>query len=116
MSQERKEKLGDAGVNTLGAYREATGDPLPAIVVVIDNYAAFASTYANAEDTLVDLSREGGNLGIHLVLTAVSTMTIKLRISSNMGGAVVLNMTERSDYTSIVGRNAGLEPAPVAGR
>jgi S-DNA-T family DNA segregation ATPase FtsK/SpoIIIE len=113
---QRKERFGELGVNTLAAYRTASGETLPAIVVVIDNYASFANTYPDHEDTLIDISREGGNLGLHLVLTSTATMLIKTRLSSNLALGVVLNMTDRGEYSTVVGRTEGLEPSPVPGR
>jgi len=112
----RKERFACAGVNTLASYRNTTGEPVPAIVVVLDNYTGFANTYPDDEDLLAQIAREGGNLGIHLVLTANSPAMIKAKVSSNISLAVALQLVERGDYSVVVGRTGGLEPAPVPGR
>lgn len=114
--EQRKERFGSVGANTLAAYRAATQEPVPAIVVMLDNYAGFSSMYPDAEDTLNAISREGGNLGVHLVLAASSSMAIKSRLTSNMALAVALNLTDRGEYISVVGRTGGLEPGPQLGR
>lgn len=112
----RKTKFAEVGVNTLAAYRAVAAEPLPAIVVILDNYAAFSGTYDMHEDTLAEISREGGNLGIHLVLTANATMAIRPRISGNIVMSVALHLADRSDYSTVVGRTLGLEPAANEGR
>lgn len=114
--ESRKERFARAGVGNLPAYRTATGDALPAIVVMIDNYATFAAAYADNEDQLAQIAREGGNLGIHLVLTATSPSAIKMKISSNITLAVALQLADASDYATVVGRTGGLVPAAVVGR
>lgn len=112
----RKERFAQAGVNTLVSYRSATSEPLPAIVVVLDNYTGFATTYPDAEDALAQIAREGGNLGIHLVVTANSPMLIKAKISGNITMALTLQLADRGEYSTAVGRTGGLEPAPILGR
>jgi len=114
--ESRKERFARAGVNTLVSYRNATKDHLPAIVVVLDNYTGFANTYTDAEDLLAQIAREGGNLGIHLVLTANSPSAIKTKISGSITLAVTLPLADRSEYSLVVGRTGGLEPASILGR
>jgi S-DNA-T family DNA segregation ATPase FtsK/SpoIIIE len=112
----RKIKFGELGVNTLSAYRSGSAHQLPAIVVILDNYAAFSTAYEELEDPLVELAREAGNLGIHLVLTANSTLGIRSRVLGNISGAVALHLTESNEYFNVVGRTEGLEPSPTPGR
>jgi S-DNA-T family DNA segregation ATPase FtsK/SpoIIIE len=112
----RKDRFAAAGVGTLEAYRRATGEAVPAIVVILDNYNSFATTYPDAEEQLGPLTREGGGLGIQLVLTATSTSSVKTRVSGNITLAVALQLADRSEYSMVVGRTEGLEPAPIPGR
>jgi S-DNA-T family DNA segregation ATPase FtsK/SpoIIIE len=113
---ERKERLARAGVSTLTAYRSVAAEPLPAIVVVVDNFPSLVENDPDAEEALTQVAREGGNLGIHLVLTATGPLLIRSRISSNISLAAALALADRSDYSAAVGRTGGLEPAPVPGR
>lgn len=112
----RKSKLAEAGAATLAAYRQTSADPIPAVVVMLDNYAAFSGLYPEAEEALVQLAREGGSLGIHLVLTANSPSGVKPRLAGNVTLAVALTLADRGEYSTAVGRTNGLEPEPVAGR
>jgi len=112
----RKGLFARAGVGTLPAYRTATGDSLPAIVVILDNYIGFTNTYPDAENQLAQIAREGGNLGVHVVFTANSPSMVRAKISGNITLAVALQLAEPGDYSMAVGRTGGLVPAPVPGR
>ena len=114
--EERKERCARAGVQTLAAYRTLRADPVPAILVALDNYPAFAAAAPDAEEALVQLTREGGNFGIHLVVTAGSPNLVRTRVSGSLTMAIALPLAERADYGVAVGRTHGLEPLPVAGR
>jgi len=114
--ESRKERFGQAGVATLESYRRATHDLIPAIVLAIDNYNSFSSTYPDADDEIARLAREGGNLGLHLVLTASSVSAIKTKVSGNITHCVALQLADRGEYGVTVGRTDGLEPAPLPGR
>lgn len=114
---ERKERCARAGVQTLAAYRTLrTAEPIPAVLLALDNYPAFASASPDAEEALVQLAREGGNFGIHLVMTAGSPNLIRTRVSGSVTMAVALPLADRAEYGVAVGRAPGLEPAPIPGR
>lgn len=115
--ERRKELLAAAGVNTLAAYRQiAGGNPLPAVVMLVDNYPAFAAAHAEADDLLTQVAREGGNLGLHLVLTAGSPSQIRSRMAGSITLTATLALADRSEYSAAVGRTGGLEPVPTPGR
>ncbi|MFZ5989245.1 MAG: type VII secretion protein EssC, partial [Bacillota bacterium] len=112
----RKKSFSSVGVSSLPAYRTATVNRLPALVIIVDNFSALAELYPETDDLFVQLSREGGNYGIHIVLTANNLSSIRYRVSANIKLAVALQMSDKGDYTSIVGRTNGLLPSPVNGR
>jgi S-DNA-T family DNA segregation ATPase FtsK/SpoIIIE len=115
--EKRKSLFAERGVNTLQAYRSATDDTLPAIVVFLDNYVNFSALYLEElEDVLVKLVQEGGNVGIHFVITATGHGQIRTKMSSNISLTVAMELAEMGDYTMIVGRTDGLYPARVVGR
>jgi len=116
--ERRREALGKQGVSTLVEYRAVAKEEeaLPAIVLIIDNYAAFVEAFEESEDSLVQIAREGGNLGVHLVLTANTSSAIRYKISSNVTLAVALHLNEPGEYSGIVGRTDGLLPAATPGR
>jgi S-DNA-T family DNA segregation ATPase FtsK/SpoIIIE len=116
---ERRVLLGEAGVASLLDYRRISGKLIPAIVVVIDNYANFSDMSQDDEtiaNTISKLAQDGGNLGVHLVLTANNSTTIRFAISSNIMLAVALHMVETGEYGAIVGRTEELKPTTLPGR
>lgn len=114
--ENRKKQFADKGISNLNAYRTATGEKIPAIVILIDNISALSELYSDVEESLVQITREGGNIGIHVVITASTVNAIRYKLSANVKMALALLMTDRSDYVNIVGRTNGLEPTPVMGR
>ncbi|HYF94511.1 MAG TPA: type VII secretion protein EssC [Symbiobacteriaceae bacterium] len=114
--QRRKERAAQLGVSTLAAYRTAGGEHLPDIVVALDHYPVFATTYPDADEMLAALAREGSGLGLHLVMTANSPSAVRTKITSNTNMALTLQLAEKGEYSSAVGRTGGREPAPVTGR
>lgn len=113
---ERKRKFAFEGVGNIAAYKEATGSTIANIVLILDNFAPVINLYPELESFFINLTREGGNYGIYFVTTANNTLSLGFRIGQNIKMAVALQMTEKSDYSSIVGKTDGLEPEKTAGR
>ncbi len=113
--EERRERFGRAGVNTLPAYRRATGGRLPAIVVMLDNYAGFFGLYPDSEEALAQIARDGKNLGVHLVLTA-GTPLLRPKLTSSITMVVALELADRSEYANAIGRLGQFEPPQLPGR
>ena len=114
--EERKRKFAAEGVGNIISYRDATGEKLPNIVLILDNFAPVISLYPDLEQFFIKLTSEGGNYGIHFVTTANNTMALGFKLSQNIKMAVSLQMTDKSDYSTIVGKTDGLEPEKAAGR
>lgn len=113
---ERQQRFAKTGVSTFAAYRSTGAEPIPAILVLIDNYTAFAQAYQDEDDHLARLAALGATCGIYLVLTANSHMMIRARMSSNISSAITFQLADKSDYDIIVGRTNGIHPMPFPGR
>ncbi|MEI6179197.1 MAG: type VII secretion protein EssC, partial [Chloroflexales bacterium] len=115
--EHRKDELVSAGESSFAAYHRRIAGAPPAIVVMIDNYTAFANDYPEQAEELVKVASEGGNLGIHLVLAAGTTNAIPLRLANSLALALALELNDSGEYPIIVGRTDGLLPAKgVRGR
>ncbi len=112
----RKAAFARAGVNTLGAYRTTGIGAMPALILALDNYTAFAAACPEAEEQLAQIAREGGSLGIHVVITAGGPSMVRMRLSSSITMAAALTLADRGEYGLVVGRTDGLEPADIPGR
>jgi S-DNA-T family DNA segregation ATPase FtsK/SpoIIIE len=112
----RKLRFSEQGVGTLGAYREVTGEPVPAIIIAIDNMASLYNMYPDVLDSLTDLAREGGGLGLYLMMTAGSQGSFMYRVAQYVKVSYALQLADRADYRQLVGGNGKQEPARFPGR
>lgn len=110
----RRKTLSSFG-GSLELFRnENTGD-MPNILVVIQNYAAFAEGYDNLEDDMYRLIREGNRFGIYFIITSVSATGIRYRLTQNFKQVLCLQMTDSMDYTNLVGKSDGITPMERVG-
>lgn len=112
----RKKALAEYGVGNLISYMQASGRTIPAIFIILDNYAAFAELYTNYDNDIIRLAREGGNYGIYLVFTCASVNGVKRRISENFKMVYTLQLNDTYDYASVLGRTEGVFPENAKGR
>lgn len=112
----RKKALAEYGVGNLAAYMQASGKIIPAIMIILDNFAAFIELYPSYENEMIKISREGGNYGIYLVITSASVNAVKRRITENIKTVFTLQLNDTYDYTSVIGRTEGVFPENVKGR
>jgi S-DNA-T family DNA segregation ATPase FtsK/SpoIIIE len=113
---ERKRKFSKLGISNLVSYCAATGEKVPNIVILLDNYTGFAETYDDSVQDLSKLVREGGNYGIYFVFTANAVTSYPYRITQNIKQSLVYQMSDKMDYSSILGKSEGMEPTAVVGR
>lgn len=112
----RKYKFSESGVGNLKSYMEMTGEKLPYILLMVDNFAPVLNLYPELEPFFVTLTREGGNYGIYFITTASNTMALGFKLAQNIKMAIALQMADRGEYSSIVGKTNGLEPENCEGR
>ena len=114
--QKRKEQFSAAGVGNLRAYLRATGEKMPYLLLLVDNFAPVYNLYPQLEDFFVRLGREGGNYGICLVASAGTTMALGYKLSQSIKTVLALQMKDSSDYSTVLGRTGGLQPEHLPGR
>lgn len=114
--QDRKARFAKEGVGNLRTYLRATGETLPYLVLMVDNFAPVYQLYPQLEDFFIKLGREGGNYGIILVATCSSTMALGYKLNQSVKTNIALQMTDYSEYSTVVGRTEGMEPEHLPGR
>ena len=88
-------------------YVQAYGMKMPAVLVVIDNYAGFRTkTNDKYDDVLLRLSREGVGYGIFLAISAAGfgINDIPSRIGDNLRTVVSLEQADKFKYMEIIRR------------
>jgi len=112
----RKRNFGARGVNNLKAYQKVTGEKIPGIVIIIDNYPGFITANDKGIEFVKNIAQNGGSLGIHLVLTANQPGVMGVPIPNDIALSIALELANATDYSDVVGPTCGLTPAPHAGR
>lgn len=99
---------------------ERAGDPEtpPALIIVVDEFAALVSEVPEFVDGVVDVAQRGRSLGLHLILaTQRPAGVIKDNLRANTNLRVGLRMADEHDSTDVLGSPvaAGFDPG-VPGR
>lgn len=102
----RKKQLSEYGVATLEMYEKASGNNVPHIVLMIDNYDAVreADYVELFEKTMTQIAREGASIGIHLVISASRQNVLRMPLLSNIKTQISLYLIDELDSRAIVGR------------
>lgn len=105
----RKELLAEASVSTIEEYhdlmaRERQREPLPRLVIVIDEFAELSRELPDFVDGLVTIAQLGRSLGIHLVLaTQRPSGVISAAIRANTTIRIALRVADVADSIDVVG-------------
>ena len=106
----RERLLRSSGVSDLPAYRAAVGhEPLPRLVVVVDEFAGLAKEVPEFLGALVATAQRGRSLGIHLVLaTQRPAGVVSDAIRANTDLRIALRLNDVADAVDVVG-----DPTPA---
>ncbi len=98
------------------SYCKAVGEPLPNIVVALNNFSGFAEQYEDLLEDFTILTRDCIKYGIYFAVTAGSTNAVRYKIQQNFKMMLTMQLNDATDYSLIVGRTDGLIPAKHKGR
>jgi len=116
----RKNLMGIKGVDSLAEFNKLVDadDRLPSIIVMIDNFGELRDPdYMSELDEIVKLIENGRSAGIYLVCTFLQFGDVPHKVLNLVDQRIALNLTDKGDYSSFVGRPNSLEfDALPAGR
>ncbi|MEN0128129.1 MAG: FtsK/SpoIIIE domain-containing protein [Brevundimonas sp.] len=111
----REHQLAAAGAKDIGDYLAARGpgdEPMPRLLIVIDEFAALVAELPDFVTGLVDIARRGRSLGVHLLLaTQRPAGVVSAEIKSNTNLRIALRVTDRNDSQDVI---EGPEAAEIA--
>ncbi|WP_028062828.1 FtsK/SpoIIIE domain-containing protein [Solirubrobacter soli] len=109
--QYRERLLRKAGADNLRAYHERDHDePLPRLVVVIDEFAKMAREQPELLAALVDVAQRGRTLGVHLILaTQRPAGVVNDHIRTNTNLRIALRVQDAADSTDVIGDRSAAE-------
>ena len=104
----RRERLfRDAGVACIEDYVEGGHDrsqPLPRLVLVIDEFATLAAEVPQFVDALVGVAQRGRSLGVHLVLaTQRPSGSVSPAVRANTSIRIALRVEDDGDSVDVIG-------------
>ncbi len=118
----RKRLFSAAGVNEIARYQALTwqgrsGEPLPRLVVIVDEFAELLDEAPDFIDGLIGVARVGRSLGLHLILATQSPagvvsqqiwanarLRICLRVESRQESMDMLHRPDAADLPRLPGR------------
>ncbi len=115
----REELLARHGAKDL-ITMERRSDPAapPALVIVIDEFAALSSEVPEFVDGVVDIAQRGRSLGLHLIMaTQRPAGVIRDNLRANTNLRVALRMADEADSVDVIGvKDAAFFDAETPGR
>lgn len=97
-------------------YRAISKTPLPAIVVLIDNYAVFREKYMEISDEFVSIIAAGKTYGLYFIITGSTKNAIHYKVTDYISSFYVLKMNDPNNYMDIFGRKPPIYPEDISGR
>ncbi len=101
----REERLRRVGAADLGAYWAAGHpEPLPSLLVAIDEFAALAAELPDFMKALLDIAQRGRSLGVHLLLaTQRPAGVVSEGIKANTNIRIALRVHDQADSADVLG-------------
>ena len=115
---ERRQVLfSELRMNSLETYNHNHPDKkLPAILVVIDNFAEFREYYDGLMSPLISLVREARAYGVYFLITADVSNALTNKLFNLIAERFTLKLSDPSEYADIVGRGVPADLSSVPGR
>lgn len=102
----REHQLADSGTKDIEDYLAAKGpddEPMPRLMIVIDEFAALVAELPDFVKGLVDIARRGRSLGVHLILaTQRPAGVVSAEIKSNTNLRIALRVTDGNDSQDVI--------------
>jgi len=108
--QKRKKQLVEAGMATAEEYRAKMSEPMPLILVLLDNFAGFMESYERFTENLLKLLREGIQTGVHFLVSINAASDMRSKLAQNFTTSIPLLLNERSDYYNYLGSTPHISP------
>ncbi|MET0496619.1 MAG: FtsK/SpoIIIE domain-containing protein [Actinoplanes sp.] len=101
----RERQLRSAGADNLNEYvRRGAPEPMPRLVVVIDEFATMAAELPDFLSALVGIAQRGRTLGVHLILaTQRPSGAVNDSIRTNTNLRIALRVQDQADSTDVIG-------------
>lgn len=117
----REHQLAAAQAKDIEDYLAGRGpddEPMPRLLIIIDEFAALVAELPDFVSGLVDVARRGRSLGVHLILaTQRPAGVVSAEIKSNTNLRIALRVTDANDSDDVIESKVAAEiPKSFPGR
>lgn len=113
---ERKHLFASKNCGTFTDYRTIAKNPLPAILVLIDNFASFRNRYMDISDSIIDIISVGKTFGVYFVITGNTRNSIYYKVTEHISSYFTLKMNDPGNYMDIHNIRPPVIPEDISGR
>lgn len=114
--EERKRVFSNNNCGTFSDYHTVSKKALPAILVLIDNFAPFRDKYMDISDSFIDIISSGRTFGVFFVITGSSRNSIYYKVTEQISTYFTLKMNDPSNYLDIHNIRPPVTPEDISGR
>ena len=111
----RKELFVDYG-GSYTNYIEQSGEKLPLINIIINNYEVFSENMGNFAEVLSTMYRDSLKYGVSFVITTGAANSFRPKLAEYFSNKLVLQMANDTDYRNLLMCEKGLIPYKTKGR
>ncbi len=112
---QRREKFASKHCANYESYINS-GETMPMILLVLDNYASFREKMYRSEDALVQMASAARSCGIFMIITGNSKGAIYYKVVEQISEKIVLNMNDSGAYRDILNVPVPITPEQTKGR
>ncbi|MDO9352046.1 MAG: FtsK/SpoIIIE domain-containing protein [Solirubrobacteraceae bacterium] len=104
--QARRDAAGATGAADFDALRERSEEPMPRLLVLLDDYGGFYERYERVEsgrmlDQMRQLISDGPAFGVHFVLSADRRSAIPTSVAAAIPRRLIHRMADRDEYARV---------------
>lgn len=97
-------------------YCKNSGDSVPNIVVIINNFEAYQETFSKYDEILSLLTRDSNKYGIYFLFALTTANGIRLKLKQNFQQVYALQQNSEDDFSTILGNVRKKYPSKLFGR
>lgn len=113
---ERKRLFAANNCGTFTEYRASGKRKLPAVLVLIDNYASFRDKYMDVSDSFIEIIGSGKTYGVYFVITGSTRNSIYYKVTDYISTYFTLKMNDPGNYLDILNMRPPILPEDISGR
>ncbi len=116
LMDERKRMFADNNCGTFADFRAVSRTILPAVLVLVDNFASFHDKYMDMSDRFIEVIRAARTFGVYFVITGSTRNSIYYKVTEHIATYFTLKMNDPGNYLDIHNIRPPVVPEDISGR